>query len=215
MNPIQNKILELAKVRQLSSLSYREIGRQIADDDERVHPQNVKYHIDRLILAKQLNEEDRPSRLKSPDQYKNLKSAKTVEIPVTGFVGDAKSQPAFDNFGEYVNISVNLLKGSKDYYNLYFLRILLKADSKMHVLDGDLKTDDYVIVDKTKQTPKDKEYVVVKQNNRNSIKHVQFNYNDSSVALLPTIKSDKETIFLAREDNISIDGTVINYLSLG
>ena len=50
MHPLQEKLATLAKMRDLSRLSYREIGRQLAIDDEpRVHPTNVKYHLDQLI----------------------------------------------------------------------------------------------------------------------------------------------------------------------
>ena len=53
MHPIQEKLLKLSKVRDLSELSIREVGRQIADGDanDRVHPQLVKYHLEKLMNA--------------------------------------------------------------------------------------------------------------------------------------------------------------------
>jgi hypothetical protein len=57
MHPLQKKLLQLAKVRDLSKLSYREIGRQLADGDDaykRVHPQNVIYHLDQLMSQGQI-----------------------------------------------------------------------------------------------------------------------------------------------------------------
>lgn len=216
MHPLQEKLLQLSEMRDLSKLSYREIGRQLADSDDaykRVHPQNVIYHLDQLIEAGLLKSEQRPQKgqltVTRPDFI-----IKLANIPI---VGSANCGPA-DIFAEeriegYLRVSPIKLK-SKNLQHLYALRASGDSMNASNIHGESIRDGDFVIVDSTLRTPRDGERVVVVEEELANIKRIYFDYKNRMVVLRSESTEDLSPIYVDPNDNWEglISGTVIQVI---
>jgi len=208
MHPIQKKLLQLSKIRDLSTLSIREIGRQIGDTD-RVHPQQVKYHLQKLVDGGHLDMARKPQGhfLKTADGLPQL-----IAIPI---LGAASCGPAAifadEDIRGYLRISSSLLH-SKNYRALYALQASGDSMNDAHV-DGDaIKNGDYVIVDHSRRSPKTGEYVVaVDESNKANIKKLFLDHLNEQIALVSESTQDYAPIFIDPKDqwDTLIRGTVV------
>ncbi len=214
IHPIQQKLLALNKVRRLATLSYREIGRQVGGPGKSVYPQAVKYHIDRLIAAGQLTEDDRPVGV-SPQQVARTAIGQLIRLP---FMGAANAGPATllanDRVEKYIAVSSNLLK-SKNYPELIVLEVKGSSMNKAAIDGTMIENGDYVIVDRKKRTPHDGEIVVVNNgNNEVNIKRISFDYDSSQIKLSSESTDTFEPIFLTASEDFDafVEGTVVQVL---
>lgn len=222
MHPLQEKLLQLAKMRDLSKLSYREIGRQLADSDDaykRVHPQNVVYHLERLIAAGLLNENQKPQKQQLTYELAELNkradfTLKLANIPI---VGSANCGPA-DIFADeriegYLRVSPTKLK-SKNIQHLYALRAVGESMNATNIQGDRISDGDFVIVDSTLRTPKDGERVVVVNEDAANIKRIFFDYTHRIIALRSESTEDFSPMYLDPNDQWEglISGTVIQVI---
>lgn len=211
MHPIQEKILQLSKVRDLSTLSYREIGRQVADaDDSRVHPQNIKYHIDQLINNELLHKANRPL-VKASNTLAKAVTPRLIRIPIKG---SASCGPATvfanDKAEGYIDISPHLLK-SKNYYDLYALKAIGSSMNDTSIMGKSINDGDYVVVDGSKRTPRDGDCVVVVRDDLANIKRIYFDHDEEMIILRSESTEDYNPIYISPQDSWDglIGGTVI------
>jgi len=215
LHPIQQEILELNKVRPLASLSYREIGRQISGEgDRRVHPQVVKYHIEQLIACGLLKPSDRPVTVSPQKLAHPVDKPLLVRLPL---MGSANAGPASmlpnDQPETYVQISSQLLK-SKNYPDLIALRVSGNSMNKAELNGATIENDDYIVIDRSKQTPRNGEIVVVDSDNCVNVKRIVFDYEHEQVALMSESTEHFDPIFLSAQDNIDafVEGTVVQVI---
>ncbi len=222
MHPLQEKLLQLSKMRDLSKLSYREIGRQLADSDDaykRVHPQNVVYHLERLIAAGLLAENQKPQKqqltyeLAGPRERADF-ILKLANIPI---VGSANCGPA-DIFADeriegYLRVSPTKLK-SKNIQHLFALRASGDSMNASNIHGESIYDGDFVIVDSTLRTPRDGERVVVVEEELANIKRIYFDYKNHTVILRSESTEDLSPIYVDPNDNWEglISGTVIQVI---
>lgn len=216
MHPIQEKLLKLSQMRDLSKLSYREIGRHLADSSDvyaRVHPQTVKYHIDQLIEAGLLNASQRPTKRVESNTSPNALLT-LIRIPI---VGSANCGPA-DIFAEekiegYLNVSPTKLR-SKNYNDLFALRAVGESMNTSNINGQPITDGDYVVVDATRKTPKEGERVVIVHNDMANIKRIFFDEEDQVVVLRSESTVDYSPIYVDPNDNWDglISGTVIQVI---
>jgi SOS-response transcriptional repressor LexA len=220
MHPIQEKLLQLSKVRDLSKLSYREIGRQLAEGNnsyERVHPQTVIYHLDQLVARGLLEDAQRPQKGQVYQLASSTKPdffAKLANIPI---VGSANCGPA-DIFAEeriegYLRVSPTKLK-SKNLQHLYALRASGNSMNASNIHGEPINDNDYVIVDSSLRTPRDGERVVVVEEELANIKRIRFDYTNQMVVLLSESTENFSPIYVDPHDNWEglISGTVIQII---
>ncbi len=215
MHPIQQKLLKLQEIRDLSSLSYREIGRHLADDDSvyaRVHPQTVKYHFEQLIKTGLLNEAQRP--VIRAGGASSIGDIKLISIPI---VGSANCGPATifsqDRIEGYLRMSPTKLK-SKNYNDLFALVASGNSMNRSEISGGPINNGDYVVIDRYKSTPKDGERVVVVSNDVANIKRIYFDHDDQMVVLRSESEIDYNPIYIDPQDQWDglISGTVIQVI---
>lgn len=215
LHPIQKSILALRNVRPLVSLSYREIGRQIADDpNKRVHPQVVKYHIDQLINNGMLTILDRPMTV-SPQQlaHPTIKP-QLIRLPI---MGSANAGPATMLANEqpesYLQISSQLLR-SKNYLDLVVLKVSGNSMNRAQLHGATIEQNDYIVVDRSKRTPRDGEIVVVDSENCVNIKRIIFDFDHGQIALMSESTGHFDPIFLSAQDNVDafVEGTVVQVI---
>lgn len=211
MHPIQQKLIELAKVRDLSKLSIREIGRQIADggSNERVHPQQVKYHLQRLTEAGLINVASRATAQKIKPSTE--KAPTFVSIPV---LGSANCGPATffaeEQISGHLRISTSLLK-SRNYQNLFAIQASGRSMNRARIYGTQIDDGDYVIADHSKITPRSGEYVVVVDDDKANIKKLFLDYDNHQVVLFSESSENYDPIFIDPADKWDslINGTVV------
>jgi SOS-response transcriptional repressor LexA len=216
VHPIQIRILNLRNVRALTALSYREIGRQISPDEgHRIHPQVVKYHMECLIKNGSLTDSDRPSTV-SPRQIAQQPADKPqlVRIPI---MGAANAGPASILAGDtplaYMKLSCQLLK-SRNYQDLIALRVSGNSMNRAQLNGVSIENNDFIVIDRAKRTPRDREIVVVNDGDMVNVKRIVFDYEHGQVALLSESSEHHDPIYLCAEDNLNafVEGTVVQVI---
>jgi repressor LexA len=153
MNKNQQKIIELAKKKDIAKMTFREIGRELSIPN----PQTVIYHLEQLkkkgllyFDAKQRQRVAKPKAF-AVDNFFN--------IPV---VGSANCGPAMELAQEdiqgYLKISQRSIKKSKP-DGLIAVRAVGESLNKANIGGDSIEDGDYVIVD-CKQQPNDGDYVL-------------------------------------------------------
>lgn len=217
MHPIQEKLLRLSKIRDLSKLSYREIGRQLADSDnpsDRVHPTNVKYHLEQLIADGKIDASQRPVVRTAASATADSSSPELVKVPI---VGSANCGPATifadEKIEGYLQVSPSLLR-TKNYNDLFALRASGESMNQAHVMGKAIDDGDFVIVDSSKITPRDGERVVVVRDDVANIKQIFFDHEEQVIILRSESSKDFSPIFVSPDDNWDglISGTVIQVI---
>ena len=215
LHPIQQAILDLRKVRPLSNLSYREIGRQISTEpDGRVHPQVVKYHMEQLISSGSLDASDRPTTVSPQQLAQPSDKPRLISLPL---MGAANAGPATMLANErpesYVKITPQLLR-SKNYPDLIVLRVSGNSMNCAKLHGATIQNDDYIVIDRSKRTPRNGEIVVVDSDNCVNVKRIVFDYEHEQVALVSESTEHFDPIFLSAQDNVDafVEGTVIQVI---
>lgn len=153
MHKNQQKLVELAKSKDISKMGFREIGREIGI----LNPQTVIYHLEQL----------KKKGLLYFDTKKRQRVAKPKAFIVDNFfnipvVGSANCGPAMELAQEdiqgYLKISQRLIKKSKP-DGLIAVRAVGESLNKADIGGHNIENGDYVIVD-CKQQPKDGNYVL-------------------------------------------------------
>jgi repressor LexA len=153
MHKNQQKLVELAKKKDISKMGFREIGRELGI----VNPQTIIYHLGQLkkkgLLYFDTNKRQRVAKPEAfiVDNFFN--------IPV---VGSANCGPAMELAQEdiqgYLKISQRLIKKSKP-DGLIAVRAVGESLNKADIGGNNIEDGDYVIVD-CEQQPKNGNYVL-------------------------------------------------------
>lgn len=217
LSPIQQKILALHTIRPLAGLSYREIGRQIASsEDAAIHPQSVKYHIEKLIKRELLTDADRPASVSPQKLAHTLDKPMLIRIPLMGSVNAGPATMLADERPEaHIQLSSQLLR-SKNYRDLIALRVSGQSMNLAEIHGARIEHDDYIVIDRSKRTPRNKEIVVINNDNRVNVKRIVFDYEHGQVSLISESTEHFDPIFLSAEDNVDafIEGTVIQVVKV-
>jgi repressor LexA len=215
---MQEKLLNLSKVKNLSKLSYREIGRQLNDSDDpknNVHPSSVKYHLEQLIKDGLIDvSQKRVSRLHNIRNNAGTTLLGLIKIPI---VGSANCGPATifaeDRIEGYLEVSPQLLK-SRNYNDLYVLKADGNSMNKTDINGKTINDGDYVVVDRSKITPKSGERVVVVRDDMANIKQIYFDYEHKTVVLRSESTETFNPIYFSPNDEWDglIGGTVVDVM---
>lgn len=220
MHPLQEKLLRLSKIRDLSKLSYREIGRQLVDGEnpnDRVHPTNVKYHLEQLIASGNLDTSQRPIIRTTITMNSIKKISLNFELVKVPIVGSANCGPASifadEKIEGYLQISPTLLK-AKNYNDLFALRASGESMNRTQVMGKAIDDGDFVIIDSSKVTPRDGERVVIVRDDVANIKQIFFDHDERTIILKSESTKDFNPIFVNPEDNWDglVSGTVIQVI---
>lgn len=204
MHKIQEKILELAKTKDVLALGIRPLGREIGVDQ----PQLVKHHISQLQkkgLIKVKSRED----IRQVLQHSSSLQPSFVKIPV---VGSANCGPATliadEQVEEYITVSVSLLK-KKD--NIFAL--VAKGDSmnQAQINGNSIEENDYVVVDGNVRIPNPGDYILSVIDNCANIKKYA-RTKDGNIALLSESTSKNPPIYIGEDDQFIVNGKVMQVI---
>lgn len=202
MNDVREKIQRLARMVDVSKLSYREIGKRIADPGEKpVHPQLIKN-----AMAKINFEEDLHIATTTTTSGLRL-----VSIPVLGI---ANAGPATHLAGSSVRgtiqVSASLLPSS-NYDDFYALEVDGESMNEAAVRGNKIENGAYVIIDGSKKTPREGEIITVVYDGLANIKKVHFDYENEQIVLYSESTENFQPIFINPHDSWEglIGGSVI------
>lgn len=212
MNSTRQQLAKLIKDQDLSTFSMRQAGKML-NETEPVHPETVKYHWNRLFKDGEVDYLYKAAKIakKEISVENNILNdgSKLVSIPVYGAAdcGPATQVAEQSDLGS-LRLSSRLLKTSS-YSNLYALQASGMSMNKA-VVDGHAINDgDYVVVDRSRNTPRNGDCVVAIVDGLANIK--RFYREKARICLLSDSTEQYDPIFIHPEDQSDslIGGTVI------
>ncbi|MES2875963.1 MAG: S24 family peptidase [Patescibacteria group bacterium] len=213
MIDIRQSLKTLAADKDLRGLSIRAIGRELAVNSKEVHPETVKFHWKKLFEAGDISylydgrTHDR--RSSSVNDVALPDDAKLVSIPVFGVAdcGPATQVADQQDLGT-LRISSRLLETSR-YDSLYSVQASGISMNNTSVHGRAINDGDYVIVDRSRNSPRNGDCVVAIVDGLANIK--KFYREHGRISLVSESSEHYDPIFISPEDQSDslIGGTVI------
>lgn len=196
MNETQQRILELARTVDISSLGVRELARRL-----NVHPQTAKYHKEKL---------ERDGHLKGKGLFSDIavtpEALGTSDLVTLPFLGAATCGPAARIAGAEadgkITVSSRLL-GTRNYRALFALKADGESMNQASVNGTPIQDGDFIIVDTATQ-PHKGDYVVAVVNSLANVKRYYPEFdtegNLQRIALVSESTNAFDPIFIHPED---------------
>lgn len=182
--------------------------REIARELNVKNPQNIKFHLKKLSDAGLLDFKMRPS---VKIQANELGASSLIRIPIMGAVSAGPATQRADNeLSGYLRISSALLK-TKNYKNLFALKVVGLSMNRANVSGIPVNDGDYAIVDSSKRSPKDGDYVIAVVDGLANLKRFLFDKDNNQIVLLSESSEDYLPIFVHPQDDNEglISGSVV------
>lgn len=202
MQDVSEKIQRLARMVDISKLSYRDIGKRISmPGDKPVHPQTVKNAMARLDLE----------AISYTTTTTTTIAPKLIPIPVLGV---ANAGPATHVAGSSergtIQVSASLLPSS-NYQDFYALEVDGESMNEAIIRGNKIENGAYVIIDGSKKTPREGEVITVVYDELANIKKVHFDYENEQIILYSESTENFQPIVIDPRDSWEglIGGTVI------
>jgi repressor LexA len=206
MNEKQQQILELAKKKDISKMSFRGIGRELGI----THPQTIIYHIEQLKKKGLLYfDTQKRQRVAKPKAF--IENS-FFNIPI---VGSANCGPATELAQEdiqgYLKISQKSIKRSRP-DGLIVVKAIGDSLNRANINGDNIENGDYIIVD-CKQQPHDKDYVLSIIDGAANFKKFFKDKEKQEIRLMSESTLDMPPIILHKED-LSASGYLINGVAI-
>jgi SOS-response transcriptional repressor LexA len=199
MHIIQQKILNLAKGRNLAELTLRKIGELVREPDS---PQKIKHHLDKLIEKGLLLHSADGKRLEAMASGLDKKS-KIISLPIVGSVNCGEALAFADEKIEgYLKVSLHTLDSSLSCRigDLYVLCAIGDSMNRANIKGKSIEEGDYAIVDKTVKLPKNGEYVVSVIDGLSNIKRFYDDQKNDQIILFSESTVNIPPIYIHKED---------------
>ncbi len=193
MNENQQKIIDLAKKKNISRMSFREIGRELGIPN----PQTVIYHLDQLKKKGVVySDAAHKTRVAKP---KAFAIDKIFNIPIVGSANcGPASELAQEDIQGYLKISQKSLGVSKP-DGLIAIKAIGDSLNKANINGDAIENGDYVVVDAKKQ-PKNGDYVLSVIDNAANFKKFFKDEKRGEIRLISESTFDFPPIVLHEED---------------
>jgi SOS-response transcriptional repressor LexA len=209
MHPTQKAILDLARMKNLVSMSLKEIAGCIGEDPV---PQKIKYHIDCLVKNGFLKV-DREAGVAEVVAAGGKQGV--VSLPL---VGAASAGPATvfadENVEAYLQVSSSFLPRRGG--DFFVIRVVGNSMNNADVNGQCIGNGDFVVVDGRDRVPQDGKYYVSIIGDVANIKKVRLDKRNGVIALVSESKTPDEFppifIDLTNGDSFSIAGKVVRVL---
>jgi len=203
MNENQQKILDLAKKKDISKMSISDIARELHID----HLYKVQYHLEQL-KKKNLIYIDTDKKTQKVAKPEGFVIDKLLSIPI---VGSANCGPALElaqeDISGFLKISKKLVEYSRP-ENLIAVRAVGESLNKANIKGESVESGDYLIVDYKKQ-PHNNDYVLSVIDGAANFKKFYKDNKKKEVRLISESTLGIPPIVL-HEDDIDTSGYVIN-----
>ncbi len=204
MNQTRKALLDLASHQDISSMGLRQIAREIGVKN----PGTIKYHL--KVLESYQNFGERQSV--QIEKNKLGSNSDLIRIPIKGYVSAGPAtKTASDETTGYLRVSSKLLSPSRNYKDLYALVVSGTSMNQAKVNGKTINDGDYAVVDSSKRSPRNGEYVIAQVDNLRNIKRLYVDEENKQIALLSESSENYLPIYVHPEDNNEnlINGTVV------
>lgn len=201
MHKTQQRLLKVAKTRELSKLSLREIGKLVGVS----HPQKVKHHLQQLRKKGYLKLDKNLSVLETIKAAR-VSQPRLTSIPIFGCANCGQACAfAEDKIQGYLKVSSSLLTRSRD---IFALRAIGDSMNKADVNGNNIEDGDFVLVNYKDRTPKNNDYVLSIIDDCANIKKFVKDTKNYQILLLSESTENCPPIIVSLADNFMIDGKV-------
>ncbi len=211
MHIIQQKMLNLAKERNLAGLTLRKIGELIGESGS---PQKIKHHLDKLLEKGFLLRSVDGEKLKAVSAGLD-KAAKLISLPIIGAANCGEALIFADEKIEgYLKVSPHILaRGlARRVKNLYVLRAVGISMNRANINDKNINDGDYVLIDKTAIMPNNGDYVISVIDGLSNIKRFYNDQKNNRIILFSESTMDIPPIYIHKSDfaDYLIGGRVVD-----
>jgi len=205
MHYIQEKLLKLIDHQNISGLTLRDIGSLINE----TFPQKVKHHLSQLESKGFISIDKKNSIIKrTSGQTKN--SDLFISVPIYGTANcGPRTIYANQNLEGYLKVSKKLLS-KKD--KIFALRVEGNSLNKANIKGKSIEDGDFVIVDSQATSPKNGDYIVSIIEEMANIKKYIWDAKNSQIILGSESTQNYNPIYVHEDDNIIINGKVIDVI---
>lgn len=208
MHEIQRKLVALARIADLSKLSYRQIGTRIGVE----HPNTVRHHLTQLYKKRVLvkNALGQTVSVGDEQQTQNM-----LNIPIMGKASCGKAtEYATDDVKEYLKVSPSTIK-TKKLNKVFALQAVGNSMTRANISNSGIEDGDYVLVRQADiDEIDDGDYVVSIIEGMANIKKLAIDRANRRIILNSASSEPLPPIIIAAEDLAwySINGKVIEVI---
>jgi SOS-response transcriptional repressor LexA len=210
MHKIQEKILKLAGEVDLYDLTLREIGKRIGEGDS---PQKIKHHLNQLARKGFIRIDKKKKRIERVGAGAES-SGKVVSLPIMGDANCGEATCLAEDYVEgYLHLSRGVLRNlSRKKDNLFVLWAVGSSMNKAIIDNQRLEDGDYVLVNRDKKKPSDRDYVASIIDGVANIK--KFYKKDDYIILVSESTHNVPPIYIHKDDidDYLVAGIVVKVL---
>ena len=205
MHYIQEKLLKLIDHQNISGLTLREVGSLVNE----TLPQKIKHHLSQLERKGFIIIDKKNSIIKrTSGDIKN--SDVFISIPIYGTANcGPRTIYANQNLEGYLKVSKKMLP-KKD--KIFALRAEGNSLNKADINGKSIEDGDFVIVDSQATNPKNGDYIVSIIEEMANIKKYIWDKKNSQIILGSESTQNYNPIYVHEDDNIVINGKVIDVI---
>ncbi len=208
MNPIQQKILDLSKTKNIAALKLREIGKLVGEP----HPQKIKHHLNQLIKHGLLKQ-NADKTLVSPVNT-SVSDDLFFFLPILGSANCGQATILADEYPEgYLQVSKSILP----YYEqnrFFILKAVGNSMNKAVIKGKSINDKDYVVIDRSQQIDYQNKYILSIINGMANIKKFILDDSNNQIMLVSESTEDYSPIYIHRDDfqNYLVNGVVVDVI---
>jgi len=213
MHPIQEKLLNLSKERNLAQASLREMAAAIGLPGE--SPQKIKHHLLQLEKKGFFTIDRAKGLMEKASLLPGLASGLLKEasalfsIPIVGMANCGPATVfAEQNFEGFLRVSGRLL-GRSNPAGLYAIRTNGSSMNRAEIGGKKIEDGDYVVIDSNKRVPGNNDIVLAIIDNKATIKRFIDDRANGQVILKADSSHDYEPIYLHPDDDFLINGKAV------
>ncbi len=212
LHPIQEKLLRLAKNRNISALSLREIGELVGDKSA----QKIKHHLQQLEKRGLLKIDRVKGTIEKPQEGwidGFLEHGKRLlQIPIVGVANCGPAEVLADeNILGYLRVSNSLIH-RQDNAGLFAVRADGFSMNQARVNHKAINDGDYLIVDGDDRVPDEGEVILSVIDGAANVKRFHRDAAHGQVALLSDSSEDFAPIYIGPDDDFFVNGKVIDVI---
>ncbi|NTW22584.1 hypothetical protein HGA34_03525 [Candidatus Falkowbacteria bacterium] len=210
MHIIQQKILQLTKQLDISSVGLRKLGQLVGES----HPQKVKHHLEQLEKKGFLQKDANNHSITATASVKS-KTAPLFNLPI---MGSANCGPADiyaeENIEGYLKISP-AVTGRKKPEGLFIIKAVGDSMNKATAAPGGpIENGDYVIIDSHKKAPHNGDYVLSVIDDVANIKRFYHDTSRKQIALVSESTLPIQPIYIhgSDADKYLVNGQIVQVI---
>lgn len=205
MHVIQERLLKLIDLEDISGCSLRQIGEKINEESA----QKIKHHLLQLetksFITVDFNSK-KISRLKNKSDASHL----LISIPLLGSANcGLATLYADENIEGYLKVSKRLLSRQK---GIFALRAQGNSLNRADINGNTLEHGDFAIIDKTDRVPKDGDYILSIIDDMANIKKFKRDKKNNRIVLISESSQSINPIFIHEHDQLHVNGKVIDVI---